>query len=120
MVRRFRHALFGLGIALRRGELLSHVVCAALVVTLGFLLCLDRVEWALIVLAIGFVLSAETANTALEELGTAVSPRRHHGIRRAKDVSAAAVLIAASSAVVLGIIVFVPRLTAGTMVGSCL
>lgn len=117
MFRRFRHALHGLAVALRRRELLHHVVIAALVIVLGFLLCLDSVHWALLVLAIGLVLTAETVNTALEELSDAVSPHRHPGVRRAKDVSAAAVLIAAGSAALLGFIVFLPPLIQGNASG---
>lgn len=116
---RFRHAFSGFGVLLRRRELLLHFAFAVLVLVFGLLICLDRVEWMLVVLAIGFVLTAEAANTALEELGSAVSPQLHPGVRRAKDVSAAAVLIAAGSAAVLGLIVFVPPLIAGTA-GGCL
>lgn len=69
-------------------------------------------------LAIGFVLVAEIVNSAVEEIGNAVAPRRHHGIRLAKDISAAAVLTSALTAAVIGFIVFVPPLLDGT--GSCL
>ena len=119
MLVRFRHALFGLGVALRHRGLLYHVVFAVFVVALGFLICLDRMSWALVALAIGFVFSTETVNTALEQLGDAVSPHQRPGIRRAKDVSAAAVLIAAGSSVVLGLIVFLPPLITGTA-GRCI
>jgi diacylglycerol kinase (ATP) len=60
--------------------------------------------------AIILVWSAEAFNTALEELADALHPERDPGIGRAKDVAAAAVLIAALGAAVIGMLVFVPHL----------
>ena len=67
-------------------------------------------EWALLVLASALVLSAEAMNTAVEKLADRVSPERHPLVRDAKDVAAAAVLISAIGAAVLGALVFVPAL----------
>lgn len=118
MFSRFRHALSGLSVVLRRRELSLHVAAASSVVAIGILLCLDVVQWALVTLAIGFVLVAEIVNSAVEEVGNAVAPRRHQGIRLAKDISAAAVLTAALTAAVIGLVVFVPPFLNRT--GSCL
>ena len=60
-----------------------------------------------IVVAITLVWSAEAFNTALEQLADALHPQQHPGIGRAKDVAAAAVLIAALGAAVIGLLVFV-------------
>lgn len=114
MFLRFRHALSGLIVVLRRRELTLHVVAALFVTLFGILLCLDVVQWALVTLAIGFVLVAEIVNSAVEEIGNAVAPRRHQGIRLAKDISAAAVLISALTAAVIGFVVFVPQFLNGT------
>ena len=71
---------------------------------------IDRLEWALVVFAIGSVLAAEAVNTAVETLADAVIPERHPLVGRAKDLAAAAVLIAAMSAVVVGLLVFGQRI----------
>ncbi len=118
-VRRFRHALRGLGTALARGELAGHVAAGVGVIAAGVLLCLGTLQWAVLIVAIALVLIAETFNTALEELANVVTIRPHRGIQRAKDVSAAAVLLAAVAAVVLGLLVVVPALLSGEA-GSCL
>jgi diacylglycerol kinase (ATP) len=87
-----------------------HVVASITVVVAGLLLDVSRIEWALLVAAMMAVWSSEALNTAIEALGDAVSLDHHPQIGLAKDVAAAAVLIAAVGAVVIGALVFVPRL----------
>jgi diacylglycerol kinase (ATP) len=87
-----------------------HAAATVVVVTAGLLFDVSRSEWALLVLAMVAVWSAEALNTAVEALGDAVSPDYHPDIARAKDVAAGGVLIAAVGAVVIGGLVFVPRL----------
>lgn len=71
---------------------------------------LSTLEWALVALASALVLSAEAMNTAVEKLADRVSPEKHPLVRDAKDAAAAAVLIAAIGAAVLGVLVFAPAL----------
>jgi diacylglycerol kinase len=83
---------------------------AAVVVTvgLGLYLGLSAVEWCLIVFAIGFVIAAELFNTALERMcDEATSGKISDGMRNCKDIAAAAVLISAVTALVIGIIVLI-------------
>jgi diacylglycerol kinase (ATP) len=71
---------------------------------------LSALEWCAVVLAIGAVWTAEAFNTALEALVDLASPENHPLAARAKDVAAGAVLCASISAVVVGAIVFLPKL----------
>lgn len=89
-----------------------HVGLAALAVVLGAVLHLGSMEWAMLVLAIGLVLAVEGLNTGLEALCDRVSPACDPLIKQAKDVSAGAVLISASAALVVGGLLFGPRLLA--------
>ena len=73
---------------------------------------IGRMEWALGVFAIGSVLAAEAVNSAVETLADAVKPERHPLVGHAKDLAAAAVLLAALGAVVVGVLVFGPSLLA--------
>ena len=86
--------------------------CLALVVVcgLGCWLEVSRMEWALLVLAMMAVLSAEALNTAMEFLADAVVPEEHPEIKKAKDVAAGGVLIAAIAAAIIGALVLMPRL----------
>jgi diacylglycerol kinase len=86
-----------------------HLLAAALVCATGVVVDLSRAEWVGVVVAITLVLSAEAFNTALEQLADAVHPELHPGVGRAKDVAAAAVLITALGAAVIGLLVFVPH-----------
>ena len=89
-----------------------HLLAAVLVCAAGVHVGLGRAAWRWISVAIALVWSAEAFNTALEQLADVLHPVRHAGIGRAKDVAAAAVLIVALGAAVIGLLVFVPHLVA--------
>ena len=88
---------------------------AAATLTVGvaaLALGIGATDWALIVIAVVAVWSAEALNTALECLGDATSPELNTLVGQAKDVAAGAVLISSSGAVLVGILVFAPYLSA--------
>ena len=72
----------------------------------------SRVEATAILLAVGFVWAAELFNTAIEKLADRVSKEFDPGIKFIKDVSAAAVLLSAIAASLVGAIIFLPKLLA--------
>ena len=87
-----------------------HAVTSVVVVILAFWLRLSARDWAVIVLAIGMVWTSEFLNTALEAVVDLASPQQHHLARVGKDVGAAAVLIAAISSALIGILIIGPPL----------
>lgn len=89
-----------------------HLLATALVVPTGIYAGIGLRDWALLTLVIGFVWSAEAVNSALERLADAVTLERHPLIGRAKDLAAAAVLIAALTAIVAGGMILIPPLLA--------
>lgn len=89
-----------------------HLIASAVVIFAGFYFRIDRLEWLAVVLCMAFVISLEAVNTALEYLTDLVSPEYHPLAGKVKDVAAAAVLVAALGAVVVGILVFGPRVLA--------
>lgn len=119
MSTRFAHAFAGLRLAFSTSEILGHLLVASLVIVAGLLACLDRTGWLLVIGAIGVVLTAETLNTAVEETLDLVSPRRSERVRRAKDLAAAAVVVAALAAAIIGVSLFLPPVLSGTF-GRCL
>lgn len=105
----FVYALQGVAFLVRtQPNARLHLLATILVFIAGGYIGLSRAEWLWIVVAIVLVWSAEAFNTALEQLADALHPERHPGIGRAKDVAAAAVLIAALGAAVIGVLVFMP------------
>ena len=87
-----------------------HLPIAALAVSGGWYFHIAPFEWLAIILCIGMVLAAEAFNSALEHLGDVAEPGPHEGIRKAKDISAGAVLIAAITSVVVAVLIFGGRL----------
>ncbi len=89
-----------------------HIVALAAVVAAGFYFQISQLEWIAVVLCVALVLSFEAVNTAIEHLTDLASPGFHPLAGRAKDVAAAAVLLAAMGAVVVGALVFLPKILA--------
>jgi diacylglycerol kinase (ATP) len=86
-----------------------HVVATLVVIIAGFMFKVSSMEWIALSFAIALVFISELFNTAIEFLCDKVSPEFDPRIKLVKDISAAAVLIAAMVAVVIGAIVFVPK-----------
>ena len=107
----FRHAFSGLWYVLRtQRNAWIHAAITIAIVVLGFWLGLDRYDWTLITIAICFVWLAEIINTALEAITDLASPEQHPLARVGKDVGAGAVLLASLTAVILGLLILLPRL----------
>jgi len=100
----FRYAFAGLAAAWRsERNLRIHAVIAAAAVVAGAVLRLPAAGWAIVFLAIALVVTAELLNAAVEAVVDLVSPEDHPLAKRAKDVAAAGVLVAAVGAVAVGI-----------------
>jgi len=105
------HAVDGLGLMLRtQHNAWLHLAATVVVVVAGLALGLTSEAWLALVLAIVLVWVAEALNTALELLCDVASPGFHPIVKSAKDVAAAAVLVSALGAAIVGIIVFLPRI----------
>jgi diacylglycerol kinase (ATP) len=87
-----------------------HLTIASLTVILGLIFHITRPEWIMIVFCIGLVLVSEITNTAIENLTDLVAPDESERAGKIKDVAAGAVLIASITAMVIGLLVFVPYL----------
>lgn len=87
-----------------------HMVAAICFIITGFVFNLEATEWAAIIFAIGFVLVTEAINTAIENLADFISPQNNDKIKKIKDLSAAAVLISAITAMAIGFVIFAPKL----------
>ncbi len=81
-----------------------HLCAAILVVTAGAMLKISTDDWTWIIIAIGWVWTAELFNTAIERLCDAVSPHFHPSIGAAKDIAAAGVLVTAFGAAIIGVL----------------
>ena len=90
-----------------------HMVVSVAVILMSFILHITASNWALILLAISMVWIAEFLNTALEAVVDLATNHQHHDLARVgKDVGAAAVLIAAVSSIIIGLLILGPPLWA--------
>ncbi|MGI6045411.1 MAG: diacylglycerol kinase family protein [Eggerthellaceae bacterium] len=89
-----------------------HLLIALIVIICGFVFNLDLGSWAAVLICIGLVIGGECMNTAIESLVDLVSPEYQLLAKRAKDSAAAAILVFAVMSVVVGLIVFLPRVIA--------
>jgi diacylglycerol kinase len=107
----FSHAGRGLWILFRTAHnSWLHLAIMAAAIALGAWLRITQIEWVMIALASGLVLSAEAFNTAIEIDMDLTSPQYHPFARDTKDVAAGAVLISAITALVVAALVFLPYL----------
>jgi diacylglycerol kinase (ATP) len=106
----FAYAGRGLAHLAREPNAQIHFAAGAAVVALGAWLGVSRRDWALLALAIGLVLASEALNSALEALSDRLAPDHHELVAKAKDLSAAGVLVASLAAAVVGLVVLGPPL----------
>lgn len=88
-----------------------HMVAASCAVLSGILLKITLIEWLIITLVIGIVLILEIINTSIEGIANLISPGFNPQIKKIKDIAAAGVLISSIIAVVIGLLVFIPKFT---------
>ncbi|HRU12696.1 MAG TPA: diacylglycerol kinase family protein [Dysgonamonadaceae bacterium] len=87
-----------------------HTILSIMAITLGFVFRISTTEWIAICIVIGLVFAMEAINTAIETLADyACNKQIDSRIAKAKDLAAAGVLMAAIAALVVGIIVFLPK-----------
>jgi len=107
----FKNAFEGLAYALKtQKNAWIHAAISLFVIVLSFLFELSLQEWIPIVIVIGMVWMAELLNTALETMVDIICPETHPLAKIAKDVGAAFVLVAAILSVVVGGMIFIPKL----------
>lgn len=87
-----------------------HCFAAICALVLGFALHISSTEWIAITIVIGLVFAFEAINSSIEALADLVSPEYNEAIKHTKDLAAGAVLLSALSALVVGLLVFIPKL----------
>lgn len=110
-IKSFKYARAGAEHALKtQRNLWIHFFAGLAVLGVAVWLRVGLLELSILVIAIFGVIVAEMVNTSIEELVNILSPEYREEAALAKNVAAAAVLLAAAGAVVVGCLVFIPRL----------
>jgi len=87
-----------------------HLFVAIVIVIVSFIFQISSSEWILILFSISFVLVTEIINSAIENISDFISPEKHNSIKKIKDLAAAAVLISSITALIVGLIIFLPKI----------
>lgn len=87
-----------------------HFIMGFLVILLGWFFKISREDFLILIICIGLVISLELTNTAIEWVVDSFVDKAHPGAKRAKDISAGAVLVVSITAVVVGLLIFLPYL----------
>ncbi|HBG71202.1 MAG: diacylglycerol kinase [Bacteroidetes bacterium GWF2_43_63] len=87
-----------------------HLFATIIVLTAAIIFDVNTYEWIAIILSIGLVITAEIINTAIENIADYLTTDKNEKIKKIKDLSAAAVLISAMTAFIIGLIVFLPKI----------
>lgn len=107
----FLFAISGLKSALKKEpNFRIHVVSAILALTAAYFFKFNLLEWLILAIAIFLVITFELLNTVLESLVNLISPELNPEAKIAKDVAAAAVLVSAIFSVIVGAILFLPKI----------
>ncbi len=110
-VKSFQYALQGWWYVLRtQRNAWIHALFSIVITLLGFWLSISPLEWAILILTYMAVWMAEFMNTALEAIVDMTMPQPHPLAKVAKDVAAAAVLIGAIGAILIGLLILGPPL----------
>ena len=84
-------------------------IAVLVLMILGFYLKISSFEWITLVFSVGFVVITEVLNTAIEIDIDLTSPEYHPFARDTKDVAAAAVLLSILLSIIVGLIIFLPK-----------
>lgn len=110
-IKSFSYAFAGLRVLFREEHnSWIHATATVLVLAAGFLFRISYMEWIAILIVIGMVFSAEIINSSLERTADFVKAERDDRKRDIKDLGAAAVLVCAIIAAIVGIIIFLPKI----------
>lgn len=107
----FKYAFNGIFIAIiSEANIKIHIIAASLVTAMAIYFRISNAEWILLILTMGFVISAELFNSAIESLTDLVSPGQNTIAGKVKDIAAGAVLVSAIAAAIIGLLIFLPKI----------
>jgi diacylglycerol kinase len=107
----FKYALNGLKILIKEEHNARiHLFVMIVVVFAGYFFKISMYEWVVVLLSVGLVFAFEIINTAIENLADYLAPERHESIKKVKDLAAAAVLVSAFTAMIIGLLIFIPKI----------
>ncbi|HXO77802.1 MAG TPA: diacylglycerol kinase family protein [Puia sp.] len=110
-IKSFSFALAGIrSFIIREHNARIHLVGTLAVIVVAWFLHVSFTEAAVLTIVTGLVWITELLNTCIERLADLVTRERNPHIKIIKDLAAGAVLIAAITAVIVGLFIFIPKI----------
>ena len=107
----FEHAFDGFIYAIRtQPNFRFHLLATIVAVLLGVYFSISTTEWLVLIFTVNMVLVAEMVNTSIESMVDLITVERRVNAKTAKDVAAAMVLISAVLAIIIGLVIFLPKI----------
>lgn len=107
----FKHAFNGLRVLIKEEHNARiHLFASICVIIAGIIFKISLHEWISIIFSIGLVFCLEIINSTVENIADFISPEKHEMIKKIKDLSASGVLISALTALIIGLIIFLPKI----------
>ena len=107
----FKYAFQGAATLFRETpNAIVHLIMAILAILLGLFFSISATEWLAIIIVIGLVLALEAVNTSIETLADVITKERNKSIKKVKDLAAASVLLASIAALIVGVLIFLPKI----------
>ena len=111
LINSFKYAIEGIISSFRTEQNMKiHIFIMILVIILGIVLKLSALEWIILTIVIALVISAELFNTTIETVVDMITKEKNEKAKLAKDVAAGAVLVLAIGSVIIGLIIFIPKI----------
>lgn len=111
LINSFKYAFTGIGSAFKTERNMKiHITIALLVIIMGIVFKINAIEWIVCISFFAMVIGGELFNTALEITVDLAMPKINEKAKRAKDISAGAVLVFAIASVIVGFIIFIPKI----------
>ena len=111
LINSFKYAIEGIISSFKTEQNMKiHIFIMILVIILGMVLKLSTLEWIILTIVIVLVISAELFNTTIETVVDMITKEKNEKAKLAKDVAAGAVLVLAIGSVIIGLIIFIPKI----------
>ena len=111
LLKSFKYAFEGIFTGIKEEQNIKiHIAIMILVIIFGIILKINTTEWIICIALFGLVISMELINTAIENTVDLITKEKNEQAKIAKDVAAGAVLVSAIVAVIIGLIIFVPKI----------
>ncbi len=111
LLKSFKYAFEGIFTGIKEEQNMKvHIVIMILVIIFGIMLKISTIEWIICIVLFGLVISMELINTAIENTVDLITEEKNPKAKISKDVAAGAVLVSAISSLIIGLIIFIPKI----------